>query len=633
MTRVHTRLLAAVAVVGTVLLAGPARAEGETNIDHVQVSDEGVVSLVLAVDGVPGGAPVDAADLAVTVDGKPVEAAVESLAGSDIRRTTILALDASRSMAGERFEAAKSAAKAFLAAAPEDVHVGLLTFSGEVQDVISPTTDHDALVSAIDAIELTSGTHVYEAVAESVELAGPEGSRSVLLLSDGEDEGDGTPLGDAVAAATDSRVVVDVVAVQQTEESRALLAQIADASGGRVIAADDPAGLEELFAAQAQALAGQLLVTFDQPSGTEEEASISVALSTDAGTYTDTAFVALAGAADVPDLEVVEHGPSLVGDQGLLIGGAALALGLAGVLAMALLNAKGPSYAQQQVAYYTGQSVKEPRRKGEAEAGPSLRESAVSLAEQVVKGDFETRLAQRLAGAGLALTAAEWLLLHAGVAVVAGFVGFLLGGGPFLVVFLAVGVAVPWVYLRFKHGRRLSAFNAQLAETLQLIAGGLSAGLSLPQGIDTVVREGQEPMSGELRRALMEQRLGIEIEDALDGVAERMSSEDFSWVVMAIRIQREVGGNLAELLNTVADTLREREYLRRQVKVLTAEGRFSAWILGGLPIAMFLYMLVARRDFIRPLYTEPIGLAMSALAIVLVASGSFVLSKLVKVEV
>ena len=129
-----------------------------------------------------------------------------------------------------------------------------------------------------------------------------------------------------------------------------------------------------------------------------------------------------------------------------------------------------------------------------------------------------------------------------------------------------LGVVGPWLYLKFRHSRRLSRFNGQLAETLGLMAGGLQAGLSLPQAVDSVVREGNEPMAGELRRALVEQRLGVDITDALEGVGQRMDSEDFDWIVMAIRIQREVGGNLAEILHTVADTLREREYLRRQVQ-------------------------------------------------------------------
>ena len=165
-----------------------------------------------------------------------------------------------------------------------------------------------------------------------------------------------------------------------------------------------------------------------------------------------------------------------------------------------------------------------------------------------MSADLETRISQRLSGAGSALTASEWVLVHVGVVFVGGLVGLIMGGVPLSILGLILGIVLPWLYLKFRHGRRLSAFNGQLAQTLGLMAGGLQAGLSLPQAVDTVVREGHEPMSGELRRALVEQRLGVDITDALDGVAERMESDDFGWVVMAVRIQREVGGNLAEIL-------------------------------------------------------------------------------------
>ena len=200
-------------------------------------------------------------------------------------------------------------------------------------------------------------------------------------------------------------------------------------------------------------------------------------------------------------------------------------------------------------------------------------------------------------------------------------------------VLFLIGLAAPWWWLRRKHAKRQGAFNAQLAETLTLMSGGLSAGLSLPQAVDTVVREGQEPMAGELRRALVEQRLGVTIEDALDGVGDRMDSQDFNWVVMAVRIQREVGGNLAELLTTVSETLREREYLRRQVRVLSAEGRFSGYVLSALPPIMFVYMLFVRPDFVRPLYTTGTGFVLVGAAVVLLAIGQFVMTKLTKIEV
>ena len=180
----------------------------------------------------------------------------------------------------------------------------------------------------------------------------------------------------------------------------------------------------------------------------------------------------------------------------------------------------------------------------------------------------------------------------------------------------------------------MKAFKYSLADTLQLMAGSLSAGLSLAQSVDTVVREGQDPIAGEFRRALVEARLGVEIEDAMDGVAKRMESVDFEWVVMAIRIQREVGGNLSELLTNVAATIREREYLERQVQALSAEGRLSVWILGGLPPAFMAYLLVANPSLSATARSaRPSATSLLGTMAVLLTVGIFWMKKLVKVDV
>ncbi len=237
---------------------------------------------------------------------------------------------------------------------------------------------------------------------------------------------------------------------------------------------------------------------------------------------------------------------------------------------------------------------------------------AIEMAQRALESNkgFEASLGTRLEAAGLQLKPAEWLLMHSGIAFVAALLGLLLSSGSIIVamLMLLVGLVVPWVYLGFKKRRRLSAFGKGLADTLQLMSGSLSAGLSLAQSVDTVVREGTEPIASEFRRALVEARLGVDIEDGLESIAERMQSDDFRWVVMAIRIQREVGGNLAELLLSVAATIREREYLRRQVKALSAEGRLSAVILGGLPPVFLLYLTLVRFDYVKPMFTSLLGL-------------------------
>lgn len=610
-------------------LAAPAQAEDEITIDHV-ASDSGTVSVLLAVDGLPPGSVADPGTVQVTVDGQAVQAVATTVEAGEIARTTILALDASNSMRGKRFAAAQDAAKAFLAAAPADVQVGLVTFASQVQETIAPTTDHDLLAAAVDSIALSSGTGVYDAMVQSVNLAGTEGARSVLVLSDGADTGSEASLDDVIATAQGARVIVDVVSLDQSPKHEARLAQISETSGGKVIDADS-AALADVFTAQADALASQLLVKFAAPDATGGDTSIEVSLEVAGTTYSDSAFVTLESSPDAP--RSVDLGDPLVGRPVMLLGAVALGLGLAGLLAVVLTGGHGPSVSQRRLSAYLGQGHGTRRAEASASSQPGLKQTAVALTEKVVHGDFESRLTRRLAGAGSALTASEWLLVHAGVAIGAGFVGLVLRGGAGMFIFLLVGGALPWLYLSRKHGKRVAAFNAQLAETLTLMAGGLSAGLSLPQAVDTVVREGHEPMASELRRALVEQRLGVGIEEALDGVADRMESQDFAWVVMAVRIQREVGGNLAELLTTVSDTLREREYLRRQVKVLSAEGRMSAWVLGGLPILMFLYMLFMRPDSVKVLYTEPLGLVLSAVAVLMLLSGFFVMSKIVKVEV
>lgn len=620
-----------VAMAGPLLFAAPGYAEGETNIDHVEVAEDGTVTALLAVDGIPAGQAPDLASVQVSVDGKPVQAKAETIQAGRIERTTVLALDASNSMKGPRFEAAKAAAKAYLDAAPDDVQVGLLTFSSTTHDVTEPTTDHASLSAAIDGITLTNGTAVYDALADAVELTGTEGSRSVLLLSDGKDQGKGSTLEEAITAATDQEVVVDVVSMDQQPKQLATMQAISDATGGQVIPAD-PAALAQIFADRAAALNRAMLVTFTPPAGDNTDASLEISLQAGGTTYSDQALVSL-GDTSATEVKTVKPGSPLVGTMGLIIGGLVLLIGLATLVWFLLSSMSGGrSLAQRQIEMYTTGSgpgaaaVKKP-------SGPSLKETAVAMTENLVKGDFESKLTHRLNGAGSALTPAEWLLLHAGIAVFSAVIGYVFGGFPMLLMGLTMGLLMPWMYLKFRHNRRLTAFGGQLAETLQLMSGGLSAGLSMPQAIDTVVREGAEPMAGELRRALIEARLGIDMTDALEGIADRMESQDFEWVVMAIRIQREVGGNLAELLNTVADTLREREYLRRQVKVLSAEGRFSGYILGAMPIVMFIYLNFARPDFVEVLTTTFPGLMILAAAGVLLLIGFFMMSKIVKVKV
>jgi tight adherence protein B len=266
----------------------------------------------------------------------------------------------------------------------------------------------------------------------------------------------------------------------------------------------------------------------------------------------------------------------------------------------------------------------------------ALARSAVGLMNRVARtGQMERALDSRLEAAGLPLRTAEWMLLHVGSAVGAALLLLLASRGQVagMLVGLLLGLIIPWLVLGVAKSRRENRFLSQLPDTLQLLAGSLAAGYSLPQAMDSVVRESHPPISGEFNRALVETRLGMLPEDALDGIANRTASRDFSWIVMAIRIQRDVGGNLAELLGTVADTLRERERLRRQVSALSAEGRLSGLILGALPIVFALYLIIARPDYISPLFNTPLGLMLLIVGVVTLIIGGVWMAKVIKVEV
>jgi tight adherence protein B len=201
------------------------------------------------------------------------------------------------------------------------------------------------------------------------------------------------------------------------------------------------------------------------------------------------------------------------------------------------------------------------------------------------------------------------------------------------VVVVLLGVVGPFIYLSVRASRRQAKFDEQLPSTLQLLAGALQAGHSLQQAVDTVVHEAGDPIAGEFHRVLTEARLGRPLEEALEAMARRTRSVDFEWTVMAIRLQRQVGGNLAEVLRTVSQTIRDRYSLKRQIKALSAEGRLSSIILSVLPLLLFMALLILNPVFLRPLFTTSIGLMMMGGSVVLMLFGVFWLKKITEIKV
>ena len=235
--------------------------------------------------------------------------------------------------------------------------------------------------------------------------------------------------------------------------------------------------------------------------------------------------------------------------------------------------------------------------------------------------------------AGIHLRLQEFTVLMIIGTVIAGALGTVIVN---ILLGLIFAIAVPLlvrVWLGIRVGRRQHLFADQLEDSLQLLASSLRAGHSMLQALNSVAREAESPTSEEFTRIINQTRVGRELGDALDETAHRMQSEDFSWVTQAIAINREVGGNLAEVLDAVGNTIRERGQIRRQVSALAAEGKMSAYVLMALPVGILAFLLVTNPSYLAAFVTSGVlGYGMIGAAIVMMVVGTFWLRKTVSIK-
>jgi tight adherence protein B len=241
-------------------------------------------------------------------------------------------------------------------------------------------------------------------------------------------------------------------------------------------------------------------------------------------------------------------------------------------------------------------------------------------------------LATNLQASGMRLSPADFVLLTLSGTVVGASMGLLAGGLLLAVALGGLAPLVARVLLGVLAGRRRAAFADQLDDSLQLMASSLRAGHSLLRAMDSVAAEAASPTSEEFARIVNETRVGRDLSAALDELAQRMASDDFSWVSQAISIHREIGGNLAEVLDGVGHTIRERNAIRRQVKALSAEGKLSAIVLMALPVGIAAFLFVTNPSYMSVFIDSPVGYAMLATGGLLLTLGGLWLRKTVQIK-
>ena len=646
-------LLAAGSLATAASSASAAPAPGDVSISDVQVTKTGVSAILTA--RTTSGAKIDPASVKATLGGLDAVVKVQPIAAE--RRVTTLLIDTSGSMGATGMATVVRAADSFLATAPADVYVGVVAFSTVPKVVLAPTLNRAAVRTAVAALQSQGETSLFDAIAVALSQLGTTGDRSFILLSDGGDTRSRRTLAQTLAALSAFGVRAQVVGFKTSETQGSVLAQLAAAGHGSVAAAGNDAAVSAAFKMAAQDLGSQVRVVITAPAGVGGLQSLKVTATAGGTALQSVTSVNLAVVSPPPS---ASPAPS-VAPAAIPVGGSAVAtakgpLGIAWMLWFALL-AVFVGLGGMVVALGTPAHGSRRQRRLESieryvpgttsiraerptPTVTSISDTLVNLGEKVMDKRASTPRTQRLLErADLPLRVGEWAVLRV-VAVVVGVAGgmvLLRGGSTSMLVGAGlgalVGLVLPGLFLKFAASRRSKKFEAQLPDVLTLVASSLSTGFSLLQALDAVARDAAEPSAKEFSRALAETRIGADIEDSLEHLADRMDSTNMRWTGMAISVQRQVGGNLAETLRNTAATLRDREALKRHVKGLAAEGKLSAYILIALPIGVFLYMLAVNKPYVELLWTTMIGIGMLAGGVVSMAIGVFWMSKVIKVEV
>ncbi|HUI04443.1 MAG TPA: type II secretion system F family protein [Acidimicrobiales bacterium] len=319
---------------------------------------------------------------------------------------------------------------------------------------------------------------------------------------------------------------------------------------------------------------------------------------------------------------------------------AVLILPAAGLLTWAfitVLERARPRRLHEHLAPYSMSGLADQRAAGSSSGDlmetPILQRAVGALAEMATRRGVLQQVKRLIDQADIAVRPAEALFVYVVGVVVGGALGLLIGNVMWGLIVAGAMALVPPMGLVTAAKRRTATFTAQLPDTLQLLATTLRSGFSILQGLDTVGQQLDDPIGKEIRHVVAEARLGRPLPEALNEVAQRVRSEDFQWVVTAIGIQREVGGNLAELLDIVAETMTARARIRREAHTLTAEGRIGAVVISVLPAAIGLFVYSVNPSYIQPLLHQAFGEILFYGSIILGVIGIFWVRKLVNIEV
>ena len=626
-----SRLLRLGAVGAILLVAVPAAVSATGQPQLLPGPQEGFPNKTYVLT-LPERQELQTSQVEVFENGEPVDSLSVTTPGSAVGSAVVLAIDSSNSMQGEPIAEAMRAARTFADRRSTNTPLGVVLFDGDVDVLLPPTTDQAAIDGALDGVPpLAEGTHIYDGLEAAREQLGTTQarSRSIVLLSDGTDVGSTISRDEAISRLQDDGYRVFSVGLRSSTYDAAALQEIAEETNGAYAEAATASQLSELFDALGVRLANEYIVTYRSLEGPRENVQVSVRVAGYPGITTD--------AYTTPALSTNDGQPIVETTYDRIIESNLLMIGIVLIVVALFLFVFGTILRMRRQAAFKRRMGEYVTLPAEAQARERRAEIATLLSDHAGKPLRRSRL---LTGFTEDCELAEirytpMTLIFWGIAggILLALVMALILGSTWALLFGFLGPIAVRMYVSNRVSRKRKAFAEQLPDNLDVLASALRAGHSLVGALAVVAEDAPEPSKTELRRVIADEQLGAPLEDAFEVCVRRMANRDLEQVAVVALLQREAGGNAAEVIEQVAANVRSRMDLRRLVKTLTAQGRMARWIVSLLPVVLFFLIFIINRDYLRPLWTETAGIVGLVLGGIMIIIGSLAIKKIVNIKI
>ena len=626
MRRIVTWIAGLLVVLGALVLASTAGAQESvgtlTEVGSPRFPER---AFVLSL---PEATRLDPSTVQVLENGKVVSdltVVPASAAGAD-EFGVVLVIDTSNSMRGAAIEGAMEAARSFAAHRNPQQQLAIVTFSDGTGVLLPFTADAERIADTLGATpELRRNTHLYDGVVKAVELLdnAQMTAGSIIVLTDGADTGSTASLEEAAAAAEKAHARVFTVGLRSHAFRGSTLKTMAEEGGGVYAEATSAESLVAVYDKLGAQLATEHLIRYRSLQGPGVNVEVEVIVEGSEGAVTSSYLTPTLPTETSPPYHRSLNSTLWQSPLTMIVASLLAACLVMGAF-LAIFKRRKGTFQSRMAGFVSMAPPEEEKRRRALLTGRVER--------SLERTQWWARFKEELQIAEVRVSAVSIVVITGSVTAVLMWILYGLGGIVFAPIALFIPFTVRW-FLKRKLTRRRKQFSEQLPDNLQVLSSALRAGHSFVGALSVVVDDSPSPSREEFRRVIADEQLGVPLQDALDEVARRMDNRDLEQVSIVASLQRETGGNTAEVLDRVTDTIRERFELRRLVKTLTAQGRMSRWVVTALPIVLLGIITLINPNYMDPLYHTSTGRALLVAAGFFVVLGSVVIGRIVNIKV